>query len=58
MTSLKGVHEFETYVENRKKIDEIIDVLEKKLNEIASLFKTSTPQVTNVCGICTTRNHY
>lgn len=30
---------------NRKKIDERINELERKLNEIVSLFKTSIPQV-------------
>jgi len=41
-----------------KKIEERIYGLEKKLDEIVSLFKTSTSQVAKVCGICTSTNHY
>jgi len=38
VTSLRGVHEVETYAANEKKMDERIVGLEKKLDEIASLF--------------------
>jgi len=58
VTSLRGVHEVETYAANEKKMDERITGLEKKLDEIASLFKTSTPKVAKVCGICTSTKHY
>ena len=58
VTSLRGVHKVETYAANEKKMDERIVGLEKKLDEIASLFKTSTPKITKVCGICTSTSHY
>jgi len=58
VTSLRGVHEVETYATNEKKMDERIAWLEKTLDEIASLFKTSTPKVAKVCGICTSTSHY
>ncbi|XP_027922697.1 uncharacterized protein LOC114180584 [Vigna unguiculata] len=58
VTSLRGVHEVETYATNEKKMDERIAGLEKKPDEIASLFKTSTPKVAKVCGICTSTSHY
>jgi len=48
----------ETSAANGKMIDERIKRLEKKLDEIASLFKTLTPQVAKVCGIYTSTNHY
>jgi len=48
VTSLRGVHEVETYAANEKKMNERIAELEKKLDEIASLFKTSTPKITKV----------
>lgn len=43
---------------NRKKINERLNGLERKLNEIASFFKTSTPQVVRVCEIFTSIDHY
>jgi len=58
VTSLRGDHEVETYAANEKKMDERIAGLEKKLDEIASLFKKSTPKITKVCEICTSTSHY
>ncbi|XP_027927718.1 uncharacterized protein LOC114184600 [Vigna unguiculata] len=58
VTSLRGVHEVETYPANEKKMNERIVGLGKKLDEIASLFKTSTPKSAKVCGICTSTSHY
>ena len=39
-------------------MDKRIAGLEKKLDEITSLFKTSTPKIAKVCGICTSTSHY
>ena len=58
VTSLRGVHEVENYAPNERKMDERIAGLEKKLDEIASLFKTSMPKIAKVCGICTSTSHY
>jgi len=58
VTSLRGVHEVETYAANEKEMDERIVGSEKKLDEIVSLFKTSTPKKAKVCGICTLTSHY
>ncbi|WVY95312.1 hypothetical protein V8G54_034400 [Vigna mungo] len=56
VTLLKGVHEIENGVDGRR-IDERLNKLESKLNKIASLFKTSTPQIAK-CGICISTDHY
>ena len=39
-------------------MDERIAGLKKKLDEIVSLFKTSTPKIAKVCRICTSTSHY
>ncbi|WVY94185.1 hypothetical protein V8G54_033273 [Vigna mungo] len=41
-----------------KRIDERLNKLESKRDEIASLFKTSTPQISKKCEICTSTYHY
>ncbi|WVZ15946.1 hypothetical protein V8G54_013512 [Vigna mungo] len=53
-----GVHEIENDVVDGKRIDERLNKLESKLNEIASFFKTSTPEIAKKCGICISTNHY
>ncbi|XP_047159844.1 uncharacterized protein LOC124847252 [Vigna umbellata] len=58
VTLLKGVHEIDNGAVDGKRIDERLNKLESKLDEIASLFKTSTPQIAKKCGICISTNHY
>jgi len=47
----------ETCVANRNRIDGRIDGLERKIDELVNLFKTSTLHVTRVCGTCASTNH-
>ncbi|XP_022636299.1 uncharacterized protein LOC106761881 [Vigna radiata var. radiata] len=58
VTLLKGVHEIENGVVDGRRIDERLNNLESKLDKIASLFKTSTPQIAKKCGICISTDHY
>ncbi|XP_047149693.1 uncharacterized protein LOC124821794 [Vigna umbellata] len=54
----QGVQEIDNGAVDGKRIDERLNKLESKLDEIASLFKTSTPQIAKKCGICISTNHY
>ncbi|WVY92664.1 hypothetical protein V8G54_031752 [Vigna mungo] len=55
---MEGVHEIENDVVDGRRIYERLNNLESKLDKIASLFKTSTPQIAKKCGICISTDHY